>query len=316
MRADDAKKLPLDQILSSLGYSSVKSQKHGQELWYASPFREEKDASLHISSVVHPRLGRIWVWKDFGDIGGNVIDFAIRYYGLAANDVSGALAKLDRYVNTRSKASPLSPAMPLLSASQKKESDAPDIAFTDVQIEPLSSRRLIGYLAGRGIDSSMARQYLQQVSYHFDGNHYLALAFANNLGGYEMRSTGRFKGTLPPKGITILHPEKKESCNEVTVFEGFMDYLSALTHYKRTEASTPVIVLNSASMQEQAIEAIKELGAKKVHLYLDRDTTGRKLMETFKETLVDAEVIDQSGLYSDYKDFNEFLIARKQDKQR
>lgn len=69
-------------------------------------------------------------------------------------------------------------------------------------------------------------------------------------------------------------------------------------------------------MQEQAIEVIKELGAKKVHLYLDRDTTGRKLMETFKETLVDAEVIDQSGLYSDYKDFNEFLIARKQDKQR
>lgn len=61
MRADEAKKLPLDQILSSLGFSPVKSQKDGQELWYASPFRAEKDASLHISTVTHPRLGRIWV---------------------------------------------------------------------------------------------------------------------------------------------------------------------------------------------------------------------------------------------------------------
>lgn len=97
MRADDAKRLPLDQILSSLGFSPVKSQKNGQELWYTSPFREEKDASLHISSVMHPRLGEIWVWKDFGDVGGNVIDFALRYFRLPANDVSGALARLEQF---------------------------------------------------------------------------------------------------------------------------------------------------------------------------------------------------------------------------
>src|SRR4051794_38479571 len=95
MRADDAKKLPLDRILLHLGYSPVKSRKNGNELWYASPFRAEKEASMHISAVVHPRLGRIWVWKDFGDIGGNVIAFIQRYYGLNEGDVSGALRKLE-----------------------------------------------------------------------------------------------------------------------------------------------------------------------------------------------------------------------------
>lgn len=316
MRADDAKKLPLDQILSSLGFSPIKSQKNGQELWYASPFRQEKDASFHISAVTHSRLGRIWVWKDFGDMGGNVIDFAIRYYGLAANDVSGALARLDRFDRSNTKAKDHSPTLPLFSAPVEPESEAPACPFTDVQIELLTNRRLIGYLAGRRIDASIARQYLRQVSYNFDGRHYLALAFPNNYGGYEMRSTGCFKGTLPPKGITLLHPEKSELCKEVTVFEGFTDYLSALTYYKRTEATTPVIVLNSASMQEQAIEAIKQLGAEKVHLYLDRDTTGRKLNETFKEALSGIDMVDQSNLYADHKDFNEFLAVRTQGKSR
>lgn len=33
------------------------------------------------------------------------------------------------------------------------------------------------------------------MHYRFEGKAFKALAFANNQGGYEMRSTGRFKGT-------------------------------------------------------------------------------------------------------------------------
>ena len=50
---------------------------------------------MYISAVVHPRLGTIWTWKDFGDIGGNVIAFIQRYCGLSERDVSGALRKLE-----------------------------------------------------------------------------------------------------------------------------------------------------------------------------------------------------------------------------
>lgn len=245
-----------------------------------------------------------------------MIDFALRYFGLPANDVSGALARLERFSSGNPKARTPSPALPLFSAPTKQEPETIAHPFSDVQIEPLTSKYLTAYLTKRGIEAGLAKQYIKQVSYGFDGKQYLALAFPNDVGGYEMRSTGRFKGTLPPKGITSLHREKMESCKEVTVFEGFADYLSALTYYGRTEATTPVLVLNSASMQDQAIEAIKELGAEKVHLYLDHDATGKKLAQNFREALVDVEVIDHSNIYAGYKDFNEFLTAKAQEKSR
>lgn len=76
MRTDDAERLPLDSILSELGYAPVKRRKNGMELWYASPFREDRTPSLHISRVHHVRLGWIWVWKGFRRQGDR-IDFFI-----------------------------------------------------------------------------------------------------------------------------------------------------------------------------------------------------------------------------------------------
>lgn len=306
MRSDDAKKLPLDQILWQLGFSPAKSTKNGRELWYTSPFREEKDPSFHISLVPHSRLGSIWVWKDFGDRGGNVVDFALRYYRLAANDVSAALARLEALSGGRTEKAP---SPPLMTTPSQPTPDTE--SFTDVQIGPLNNPRLLTYLAERGIKAELAKLYLQQARYSFDDKIFSALAFRNDQSGYELRSTGRFKGTLPPKGITTLHPEKLASCKAMTVFEGFSDYLSALTYYGKTEADTPVIILNSATMQEWAIETIRQLGATKLHLYLDRDTTGRRLAESFKEQLPDLEILDHSDLYDGHKDFNEFLVTKQ-----
>lgn len=64
------------------------------------------------------------------------------------------------------------------------------------------------------------------------------------------------------------------------------------------------------------MHAIHELGVWKVHLYLDRDETGRKLVEHFREALPGLEVLDHSGLYEGYKDFNEFLVARQVERVR
>lgn len=307
MRADDAKRLPLDRILARLGHQPVKSVKGGRELWYASPFRVETEASLHISLVHNNRLGWIWVWKDFGDTGGNVIDFAIRYYGLSPDDVSGALQKLDGLGITPVRMSLPSPAS-LMTLPKKKAAEHP---FTDVNIQPLASSDLLEYLAGRGIDAALAKHYLQEVHYRFEAKPFSALAFRNDKGGHEMRSTGRFKGTLPPKTITLLHPEKLASSPAVAVFEGFMDYLSALTFYGKTEADTPVLILNSAAMEKVAVEKIQSLGVRKVHLYLDRDETGKAMATHFRDQLAGLEVIDQSKLYVGYKDFNAFLMARQ-----
>jgi DNA primase len=50
-------------------------RKSGDEVWYFSPFRNEKTASFKIKMSDN-------VWYDFGDgAGGNVIDFVMRYKG-------------------------------------------------------------------------------------------------------------------------------------------------------------------------------------------------------------------------------------------
>jgi hypothetical protein len=307
MRADDANRLPLDQILKHEGHTFVKSRKDGRELWYTSPFRKEKTPSLHISLVHNNRLGCIWVWKDFGDIGGNVIAFAMRYYGIP--DVPGVLKKLDELGIKPMGAGVSSPA-PMMALLEPKPADAAH-PFTDVRIQPLASPDLLEYLGGRGINAALAERYLQEVHYRFEGKPFSALAFRNDKGGYEMRSTGWFKGALPPKTMTFLHPEKLPSSAAIAVFEGIIDYLSALTYYGKMEAETPVLILNSVVTEKAATQKIQSLGVRKVHLYLDRDEVGKKLVERFRELLSGMEVMDQSRLYVGHKDFNAFLVARQ-----
>lgn len=306
MRADYAKRLPLDQVLLRLGYAPVKSVKGGRELWYASPFREETEPSMHISRVQHHRLGPIWVWKDFGDIGGNVIDFAIRYYNLASTDVSGALRKLDE-LGIGGSGIPLPPSV----AEVAGHRDGASHPFTDVQIRPLTSSHLLDYVVRRGIDPALAQRYLCEIHYQFENRPFSALAFQNDLGGYEIRSTGRFKGTLPPKTITLLHPEKLAHRSAITVFEGFMDYLSALTYYGKDSADTAVLILNSVTTEQAAIQKLQSLDVLKLYLYLDRDDSGKQLTERFQQEFSHLNVIDHSHLYVGYNDFNDFLVAQR-----
>ena len=100
----------------------------------------------------------------------------------------------------------------------------------------------------------------------------------------------------------------------VTVFEGFIDFLSALTYYGKP-ITTPVIVMNSVAMKDRAVEVIKEMGVSKVYLYLDRDQSGRELTEHFRNELQGVDFLDKSDLYADYKDFNEFLVSASQKKE-
>ena len=56
MTIEEAKNIKLADYLHSLGYNPVKQQ--GNNLWYKSPFREEKDPSFKVN---HDRN----LWYDF-----------------------------------------------------------------------------------------------------------------------------------------------------------------------------------------------------------------------------------------------------------
>ena len=315
MQAEAAKAIPLSRLLSALGHEPVRA--HGRELWYISPFRTENTASFKLSADQK-------AWYDHGlGQGGNIIDLAMLMF---ATDVSGALREIERHVRY----SPTQTTLPLLGetaapapasvtveplppAAQPK----PEPEVHAVKIKPLATATLCNYLrTQRHIDLAVAKKYLQEVWFKLqsDGRWLFALAFPNDSGGYEWRNasdTKIYKRAWGGKDISTISPASSAVPATVMVFEGFMDFLSALTYYRASTPKMPVIILNGTGMKDTAIAAIRNTGVLKVHLYLDRDASGLQLTAEFQAALRDLIVLDQSILYRDHKDFNAFLVHQR-----
>lgn len=290
MNTYQAKRIPLRELLASLGHQAQKETQG--ELWYLSPFRQESAPSFKINVAGN-------VWYDFGmGKGGNIIDFAMHYF-----HVSGVAAALHALENQMG--NPVSSA-PSASNPTRAAKAQPKDALSISKIQPLQNRALLEYLSSRGIDASAAGPYVQEVYYTRAGKHYFALAFPNQSGGWELRNP-YYKGSLGSKDISIIHPQRLNVEASVMVFEGFMDFLSFLAWQKRIEPPLPVVVLNSTAMGEKAIRTLQNMALQTVYLYLDHDASGRELTAQFQRTLTGLNVVDQAALYAGHKDFNEFL---------
>jgi CHC2 zinc finger len=79
MNINQAQQIPLATLLARLGYTPMKIYKGGVELAFRSPFRSETTASFFVN--VHKN-----VWNDFGDSGGTVLDFVMRYRNTVVSD--------------------------------------------------------------------------------------------------------------------------------------------------------------------------------------------------------------------------------------
>ena len=102
-----------------------------------------------------------------------------------------------------------------------------------------------------------------------NGKEYYGIGFKNNSGGYEIRNP-YFKASSSPKDITTFNNGAKE----VTVFEGFFDFLSFMAiHKNQPQIPTDFVILNSVSFFEKARPFMEEHEC--IKLYLDRDKTGQ-----------------------------------------
>ena len=95
-------------------------------------------------------------------------------------------------------------------------------------MRPLLNPRLQGYLEERGINTHVAIPNCEEVRYRVRGKRYYAIGFRNDAGGLELRNRF-FKGCISPKDISLKH-NGSDVCD---VFEGFMDYLSAMIRHYR-----------------------------------------------------------------------------------
>ena len=277
----EIKSIPLATFLSQLGHEPT--MRKGTRLWYLSPLREEHTPSFKVETTLN-------CWYDFGiGKGGNIIDLATELYH--STDL--------RYLMSGIADRCAVPSVQSVASTSFQRHSAP--GFQDISVVPLRSRALVAYLQERGIPTQIAVANCQQIHYCCRGKRYYAVAFANQSNGFDIRNR-YFKGCLAPKDISIRRVRDGPT-TECAVFEGFIDYLSALTLGIINGADA--IILNSVSNVNKATSVFKDYTA--INCYLDNDNAGKTALAELTAKY-GSTVIDRSTLYSGFSDLNEYLV--------
>lgn len=320
MNADQAKKLSLPDLLAQLGHEPVKVAKEGRELWYASPFRVEKEPSFHTSF-----LGGKWIWNDFGDIGGTVIDFAMRYQNFRS--VKETLTWLEGMFKNRifdtqprrvgERMHPEEPS--LFSFQQQAREDVPETMDSRqlefIEARPVTSLAIVNYLTQeRSLPVELVRQYLKEVKYRnaANGKEYFAFGMENESGGYEVRvasSKYSFKSALKARDVTVIKGTSPER-GIVNVFEGMTDFLSLLAMMNIGNLAGDSLIMHSLSSFPRAAEYIRKQNYPVVNTFLDNDRPGLEAVERFKAEFGD-KAVSKSAMFAPHKDLNDALCANR-----
>ncbi|TFU94166.1 DNA primase [Barnesiella sp. WM24] len=284
----EIKSIPLASFLSQLGHEPT--AKKGTRLWYKSPLRQEHTPSFKVETTLN-------CWYDFGlGRGGNIIDLATEMY--QSTDL--------RYLMRCIVNSCPVPSVQTVASSYPQRHSAP--SMERFEIVPLEHRALVAYLQERGIPAHIAKAKCKEAHYCVNGRFYFAVAFENVSGGWELRNR-YFKGCLGRKDISYLPWARDGPSKECAVFEGFIDYLSALT--LGIISGTDAIILNSVVNVNKAVPYLK--GHTAINCYLDNDTAGRTAL-TELTAIYGSTVIDRSILYSEFNDLNEYLTNQSSTK--
>lgn len=276
----EMRRIPIADFLARLGHGPVR--RSGNELWYSAPYRTERTPSFRVNTDKN-------VWYDFGlGKGGDI-------FNLAGEFIHGKdFMAQARFISETARV----PMLEMDAGTCRKKTLEP--SFEDVRVMPLRYVALKRYLEERGIPPDTASLYCSQLNYHVHKKEYFAIGFPNVAGGYELRS-GLFKGCVPPKDVSLVRTGESPSdgCN---VFEGFMDFLSAVV-LKWTEDEDS-LVLNSVANVARSYKYLDGYG--KIRCYLDRDEAGRRALESLRSRYGD-RITDRSNLYDGCKDLNEYL---------
>ena len=278
----EIKSIPLAAFLSRLGREPA--ARKGTRLWYKSPLRQEQTPSFKVEITLNS-------WYDFGlGRGGNIIDLATELYQ------STDLRFLMRCI---ANSYPV-PSVQTVASSYPRRHSAP--SMERFEVVPLEHRALVAYLQERGIPAHIAKAKCKEAHYSVNGKPYFAAAFENVSGGCELRNR-YFKGCRGRKDISYLPWARDGPSTECVVFEGFIDYLSALA--LGIISGADAIILNSVVNVNKAVPYLK--GYPTIKCYLDNDNAGQSALAELT-AIYGSAVIDRSTLYSEFNDLNDFLV--------
>ncbi len=276
-------------VLQHFGFNPI-SKTH-----FENPFKTEKNSASF--SVFKHSNGRIWIAHDLSESKiWRVMEFVKKFKNYDFKEAmkfllsfNGQYSEPTEYHSSFSNPNKVNPL------PKNKEATKDQIQNLDYYLKN-----------ERGINPKLAKQYLSYRQHKVGAKWYYGLWFQNNSKGFAIRSKF-FKGCFESSDITTIEDEKY---NDWIFFEGFMDFLSAITYYKMPFKAN-ILVLNSTSNLKKAIAHInsKKVDKARVFCFLDNDKAGKKAFAELKEQLQEVEVFDKSDIYIDFKDFNDFLIS-------
>ena len=280
----EIKSIPLASFLSRLGHEPA--TRKGTRLWYKSPLRQEHTPSFKVDTAFN-------CWYDFGlGRGGNIIDLAAELYQ------STDLRYLMRCIGN---SYPV-PSVQTVASSYPQRLSAP--SMERFEVAPLEHHALVAYLQERGIPAHIATVNCKEAHYSVNGKSYFAVAFENVSGGWELRNR-YFKGCRGRKDISYLPWSRDGPSTECAMFEGFIDYLSALT--LGIISGADAVIFNSVVNVNKAVPFLR--GYRTINCYLDNDTAGQTALSELT-AIYGSIVIDRSTLYFEFNDLNEYLTNR------
>lgn len=291
------KRYPIVEYLERKGIKPVRSTP--AYALYHSPFREDTHPSFKVDTEKN-------LWIDYAEgKGGSIIDLCVRLEGCTLLE---AIRQLGRNA-------------PDYTACSSQKADRAMKRSSKPMASASGARRLTGisdtlpphlqkYLTEeRCINIEKAMHFLRCISYEVGGRHYQAIGFANQLGGYELRDNGMFKGTIAPKDITPIFTDRADP---VCIFEGFMDFLSFLS--MKEEFTNHCLVMNSVSNVARSIRYINERQVFTIRTFFDNDEAGRRATEDFVKAGFKVE--NMSVHYRSFKDLNEYHVHRVREQQK
>jgi hypothetical protein len=294
MTCEQAREIPIVELLRNCHIHP--EYVRGQDHWYISPFREEKTPSFKVNAKLN-------LYYDHGSgHGGDVIDLGRQLFRC---DTKELLEKLDSGFFSF-QPQKINPAGSHIRRDVTQASGQSAIQITgtkDLGNNPAISQ----YLESRHIDLDIAKSYCREVYYQVGDKNYFAAGFENRSGGYELRSE-YFKGSSSPKDITHIERGHKSVC----VLEGFTDFLSLLTLRKPEPVRSDFVVLNSVSLVERSLDILRSY--RTAFVYPDHDAAGNRLLEKFEHAGINC--VDASGIYQNYKDLNQMLVAGKESEKQ
>lgn len=285
----DANQMDLVEFLEKLGHLPQKIR--GNDYWYVSPLREEKTPSFKVNRVKN-------LWYDHGTgNGGTLVDFGKAYFRCNVKTL------LERLSAGTSLSVPFHPH-PSFSAGEKKgqSGDQKIRIISDAEITSPSLKR---YLTTRQIPLIIAKEYCREICFELNSKIQHAIGFPNAGGGYELRNR-YFKGSSTPKEPTLI---PVINASELVVFEGLFSFLSYQTIRYRNTSILPkqhasILVLNTLAFFEKSRAVMEKHTI--IHLCLDRDKRGQECTQMALKW--SDKYRDQSILYQNHKDLNEYLV--------